>query len=63
VFVRTVEHGLQRSIDGGETSERVGADAIAPEAVTAIAVAPDDPDLVSRSTARSIGAALGCQHP
>ena len=46
VFVGTFEHGLQRSSDSGETFERVGTDAIAPEAVTAVAVAPDDPELV-----------------
>ena len=62
VFVGTFEHGLKRSIDGGETFERVGADAIEPKAVTAVAVAPGDPELVSRSAARSIGATLGCQH-
>lgn len=46
VFVGTFEHGLQRSTDGGQTFQRIGVDAIAPEAVTAVAVAPGDPELV-----------------
>ena len=43
-FVGTFEAGLQRSTDGGDSWERVGAEDIDPTAVTSLAVHPDDPD-------------------
>ncbi|MFC7097819.1 WD40/YVTN/BNR-like repeat-containing protein [Halobaculum marinum] len=46
VFVGTFESGLWRSTDGGESFERVGAEAIEQEAVMAVAVSPNDPDVI-----------------
>lgn len=48
VLVGTFEHGLQRSTDDGESWAR--ADGIEPDAVTSIAVAPDDPETVYAGT-------------
>ena len=45
VLVGTFGAGLQRSTDGGDSWERVGADGM-PEAVTAVAVSPHDPDVL-----------------
>lgn len=44
-FCGTVESGLQRSVDGGETWQRVGADTIT-DRVTAVAIDPSDPGVV-----------------
>ncbi|WP_123620130.1 hypothetical protein [Halorubrum sp. CSM-61] len=51
VLAGTFDAGLFRSIDGGETFERVasetlGPDGSGPEAVTAVATSPHDPDVV-----------------
>ncbi|WP_080508362.1 WD40/YVTN/BNR-like repeat-containing protein [Haloparvum sedimenti] len=46
VFAGTFDDGLYRSTDGGDSFARVGADAIAPDAVTAVAISPHDPDEV-----------------
>ncbi|MFC7069781.1 WD40/YVTN/BNR-like repeat-containing protein [Halobaculum lipolyticum] len=46
VFVGTFESGLWRAVDGGESFERVGADAVEQDAVMAAAVSPHDPDRV-----------------
>lgn len=43
-FAGTFDDGLYRTVDGGEQWNRIGADTITQEAVTAIAVAPNDPD-------------------
>ncbi|NHX35398.1 MULTISPECIES: WD40/YVTN/BNR-like repeat-containing protein [Halolamina] len=51
VLVGTFEHGLQRSTDDGASWER--ADGIEPDAVTSIAVAPDDPETVYAGTEAS----------
>lgn len=50
VFVGRYNGGLVRSDDGGETFERVGADAIGPAAVTALAGHPNDPDRLLAGT-------------
>lgn len=50
VLVGTVEDGLQRSTDGGETFERAGAAAIESARVTAVACSPHDPDVVWAGT-------------
>lgn len=50
VFCGTVGQGLQRSQDGGDSWERVGADTIDPDAVTAVTIDPDDPDIVYAGT-------------
>jgi photosystem II stability/assembly factor-like uncharacterized protein len=44
VLVGTVEDGLHRSVDGGDTFERVGEGPLASPFVTAVAVNPRDPD-------------------
>lgn len=44
LFVGTAKNGLLRSVDGGETFERVGGDAIGPDAITAVAVGTRSPD-------------------
>jgi photosystem II stability/assembly factor-like uncharacterized protein len=44
VFVGTFEDGLQRSEDGGDSWERVGAAGIDHDAVMSLAVHPEDPD-------------------
>jgi len=49
VFVGTFDAGLQRSVDGGATFERVGTDAMA-DAVTAVTVSPHDPGVVWAGT-------------
>jgi len=49
-FVGTFNSGLHRTTDGGETFERVGADAIAQDAVLSVAVSPHDPDVVYAGT-------------
>ncbi|MFW6320933.1 MAG: WD40/YVTN/BNR-like repeat-containing protein, partial [Halohasta sp.] len=38
LFVGTAEAGVLRSVDGGETFERVGSDDIGPELITAVAI-------------------------
>ncbi|WP_277553877.1 WD40/YVTN/BNR-like repeat-containing protein [Halobaculum limi] len=43
VFVGTFESGLWRSTDGGDSFDRVGADAIDQDAVMSAAVSPHDP--------------------
>lgn len=48
-FCGTFESGLHRTDDGGETWERVGADAL-PESVTSVAVSPRDPAVVYAGT-------------
>ena len=42
-FVGTFDDGLHRTVDGGETIERIGQ-TIEPDAVMAVAIAPEDPD-------------------
>lgn len=49
VFCGTFDAGLQRSLDGGDTWDRVG-DAIESDAVMSVAVNPDDPDEVWAGT-------------
>ena len=49
IFVGTVESGLQRSTDGGETFQRVAPDAI-DDRVTAVSVSPHGPDTVWAGT-------------
>ncbi len=46
VLVGTFDDGLHRSTDGGDSFARVDADAMAPDAVTAVTVSPHDPDEV-----------------
>ena len=46
LFAGTFDAGLHRSTDGGASFERVGATDIGPDAVTAVAVSPHDPDVV-----------------
>jgi hypothetical protein len=43
VVCGTFDAGLQRSLDGGETFERVGAETL-PEAVMSLSFSPDDPE-------------------
>jgi photosystem II stability/assembly factor-like uncharacterized protein len=50
VLVGTFESGIQRSTDGGDTFERVGAATVDEAAVTALAVSPHDPDVVWAGT-------------
>lgn len=50
VFVGTFEAGLQRSEDGGDSWERVGADDIDSSAVMSLAVHPEDPDTLLAGT-------------
>ena len=49
-FVGTFRSGLHRTTDGGETFERVGADAIDQDAVLSVAVSPHDPEVVYAGT-------------
>ncbi|NUE01835.1 hypothetical protein HUB97_04925 [Halorubraceae archaeon YAN] len=42
VFVGTVENGLQRSTDGGQTFDRIGTTSIEQDAVTAVAIDTTD---------------------
>lgn len=42
-FVGTFENGLYRTVDGGDTFERVGQSVIDPDAVMSIAIDPRDP--------------------
>ena len=44
VFVGTTDAGLLRSVDGGESFDRVGADDIGPERITAVAAGSRSPD-------------------
>jgi len=44
LFVGTSEHGVLRSVDGGATFERLGAEAIGPAMVTAVAIGTRSPD-------------------
>lgn len=44
VFVGTVDSGLLRSVDSGATFDRVGADEIAPDRITAVAVGTQTSD-------------------
>lgn len=46
VLAGTFEDGLFRSTNAGDDFERVGEDGIEPDAVTAVAVSPHDPDVV-----------------
>ena len=49
-FLGTFDEGLYRSTDGGRRLERVGADALESDRVTAVAVDHDDPDVVWAGT-------------
>ncbi|MGQ4556659.1 WD40/YVTN/BNR-like repeat-containing protein [Halobellus sp. GM3] len=49
VFCGTFDAGLHRSVDGGETWARVGADTLA-TSVTSVTVSPHDPDVVYAGT-------------
>jgi len=46
VFVGTSDSGLLRSVDGGTTFDRVGADGIGPDRITAVAIGTRSPDEV-----------------
>lgn len=50
LFVGTFDSGLLRSIDGGESLERVGEDVIESESVTAVAIDHDDPAIIWAGT-------------
>lgn len=49
-FVGTFDNGLHRSIDGGDTMERIDDNAFESERVTALAIYPADPDIVWTGT-------------
>lgn len=50
LFCGTLDEGILRSRDGGDSWKRVGDDAIEHDAVTAVAVDPTDPDVVYAGT-------------
>ncbi len=49
-FVGTFGSGLRRSMDGGDSFERVGRETIEQDAVMSVAVSPRDPDVVYAGT-------------
>lgn len=46
LFVGTTDSGLLRSVDGGTSFDRIGADDIGPEMITAVAIGSRSPDEV-----------------